>query len=166
MKLMKKIDFLRTGGYIFCKYKETEDMSGIKNKEILRLLKMDIKASKLTQAEISKKLGIKPPFLSRLLSGKDPLSLDRASRILKMLPHSVNQERIGQLLAEEVNSAPADEKGEELKLNLLQKVESIGKDSYLSFILDFWVDMDEQEKIAVFKLFLDFIEKRSKGRKP
>ena len=140
-------------------------MSGIRNKEILRLLKNDIRISKLTQADIAKKLGIKPPFLSRQLSGRDPLSLDRASRILKMLPHSENHERISQLLAEEVHSAPGDENGEDLKLNLLQKVESIGKDSYLSFILDFWVDMDEQEKIAFFKLFLDFIEKRSKNKK-
>lgn len=139
-------------------------MAGIKNKEILRLLKIDIKNSKYTQAEVAEKIGIKPPFLSKQLNGRDPMSIDRAYAIERVLVYAENQNKVHELLKKEIKSASDKEKNDGLLLNMIQMVESIGKDSYLSFILSFWRDMEAQDKQQVFRLFLDFIEKKQAER--
>ena len=164
MDLVKKMVFL-----FFCvifpvNIMENKFMAGIKNKEILLLLKADIKKSKYTQAEIAEKLGIKPPFLSRQLNGRDPLSLDRAYSIEKILGHSDNRDKVYELLKKEINSSTDEEKNDGLLLNMIQAVESIGRDSYLSFILDFWRDMSGQDKQQVFRIFLDFVENKQNER--
>lgn len=137
-------------------------MAGIRNKEILRLLKDGIKDSLIKQADIAKELGIKPPFLSRQLSGRDPISLERCQAISRMLKNPILNEKLVVLFEEEINSTPDADKGDLVKLGMIQKIETIGKDSFLSFILDFWADLDEKEKGDVLRLVLNIIESKQK----
>lgn len=83
--------------------------TGIKNKEILRLLKIDIQKSKHAQSEIAEKLGISSAFLSRQLNGHDPMHSDRAYEIEKILVHAENQKRVHELLKEELGSTAEQE---------------------------------------------------------
>lgn len=136
-------------------------MSGVKNKEILRLLKEEIKKSKITQTELSNRLGITPAFLSRQLSGRDALSIDRAYTILKIL-NPIDRHKISDLLRDEIYSLKDDEKDDVTKLNRKQKIEMLGRDPWFDFLLDFWIDLPVEDKFSVFKLFVDFIEKKQK----
>ncbi len=138
-------------------------MSIVKNPEIFRQLREAIKEAKVTQAEISTKLHVSPPFLSRLLNGRDSLSIDRAYEILKIL--NVSSERrleIQDLLTAELNSFSSREKSDALRIKMLHRVEAIGHNSFLSFILDFWSDLSEAEQMEVFRFFVDVIDRKQK----
>mgnify|MGYP000265997416 CR=1 FL=1 len=140
-------------------------MSGIKNREILRLLRNTIKEARLTQAEVAEKLKISPPFLSRQLNGHDPLSIDRAFEILR-LP-GLNQDSckdISRLLKEEIDSLSSQEKSATIKERMIRRIAEIGHNSYLSFMLDFWTDLSEVEQMEVFKFFIGIIEKKQKEK--
>lgn len=140
-------------------------MSTIKNQETLRLLREAIKESRLTQAEISAKLQVSPPFLSRMLNGRDPLSFDRAYEILRTLKiSSDSRDKIRELLSTEMESWDGQEKTDALKEQMLHRLERIGHNSFLSFILDFWLDLNEAEQMEVFRFFVDLIDKKQKQK--
>ena len=138
-------------------------MSGVKNKEILQLLKEEVKNSSLTQAELSNRLGITPAFLSRQLNGRDALSIDRAYTILKLLnTDTYSRSKITKLLRDEVELLDDDGKDDATKLNRKQKIEMLGRDPWFDCILSIWIDLSPEDKIAAFKVFVDFMEQKRK----
>lgn len=140
-------------------------MAGIKNKEILSLLRDAIKESKQTQLKLSEELRLSPQFLSRLLNGHDPLSIDRAYEILRVIDISPTlRDDIRELLAAEMDSLDNDEMSDALKTQMFNRLDRIGYNSFLSFILDFWKTLSEAEQMEVFKFFVALIERKQKQK--
>lgn len=72
--------------------------------KILREIKKILKRCNMTQAQLAEKLGMTQPYLSRILNGKDPLTISRISQILGCLSLTEDDREVfDELMAEQLN---------------------------------------------------------------
>ena len=131
-------------------------MGGVRNPEILLFLKKKQENASISQAEIARRLGIKPPVLSRQMNGKDAMSYVRVMNIADILELSEEDFTYLQNLIEtDIEYQKKENEKEFLKKDYLDMISGHFEDPFLLNLINFWQHLPIEDKRDIFKIVAD-----------